>query len=191
MAKKKLSRDQKRKLKKRKMQQQKKQRAIKREEKEKQYMANASEQMRLQETRIMQVFGVDDEEDIPAADESTVQIYGDYLKTHLQLPCLLTGIESIGYFGWEERFEFGYGTQTEYARLRKERGALADQFLLENFEVNIKPDMYGNAPDIWVIVKRTDDGKRFEIPLSELKTVAQNSDNQRLLNDYTVWHVNW
>jgi len=83
MAKKKLSRDQKRKLKKRKVQQQKRQHIIKRKEKEKQHMANAIEQNRLQKTRIMQVFGVEDEEDIPATDTSTVRIYGDYLKTHL------------------------------------------------------------------------------------------------------------
>ncbi len=199
MAKKKLSRDQKRKQKKRKARQRKQRqgagskkplKVIKQSEEEiERRMAVATTRYQAQEARIMQVFGVNDEEEIPSVDETTLQIYTRYLKAHIQLPCLLAGIESIGYFGWEERFEFGYGSNAEHDRLSKEFGSLDDQFLLEEFDPAI--EMAGWNLDIVVTVKRTDDGKRFEIPLSELEAVEEDSDNAVLLNDFTVWKVNW
>ena len=100
----------------------------------------------------------------------------------------MTGIESIGYFGWEESFEFGYDSKTEYARLRKERGSYRDQYELEQFEAVI---VVGWNSDIVVNVKRTSDGKPFSIPLSELEVVDQASANYTLLNDYSFWVVNW
>ncbi len=200
MAKKKLSRDQKRKQKKRKIQQRKRRqggsskkmplKVIKQSEEEtKQHIAIATAKYQVQEERIMQVFGVNDEEEIPSVDEAMLQIYARYLKVHIQLPCLLAGIESIGYFGWEERFQFGYGSKAEHDRMRKEFGSLKDQFLLEEFNSTLKT--VGWSLDIVVTVKRSGDGKRFEIPLSELEATDENSDNAILLNDFTVWKVNW
>lgn len=191
MAKKKLSRDQKRKQKKRKAQQKRQQRAIKREKKMEAYWAAIDEQYELQELRIAKLFGRADAEDIPRVDEDTLQIYGEYLQKHLHFPCTVAGIESIGYFGWEEKYEFGYGDEAEHAKLRKEIGSLMDTFLLEAIDMDIRPDPYGNTPDIWVTVKRTDDGKSFKIPLSELRVVDQESENYWLLKDFTVWKVNW
>lgn len=201
MPKQKPSRDQKRKLKKRKQKQRKKQ----------QQSAQATQntqrpvRMRLrdmvevttspeppgydfdqQEERLRQIFGT---EEVPSVEADTLRTYFNYLKDNLEVPCLLTGIESMGYFGWEERFDFGYGSQAEYERLRKERGSYHDSYDLEQFEAVI--DEVGWNVDIIVNVKRTTDGNRFTIPLSELEAVDQASDSYVLLNDYTVWMVNW
>ncbi len=75
--------------------------------------------------RISQVFGTDE---IPRVEGKTLHIYFEYLKERLACPCMLTGIESIRFFGWEERFEFGYGSQTEYKRLRREEGSYKDKY---------------------------------------------------------------
>lgn len=190
MAKKKLSRDQKRKQKKEKRKQRKKQPP---------YLGKSkrvppkieilppdiqmSEDEDPQFARIMQIFGTTE---IPSVDADNLQTYFNYLKDNLEVPCLLTGIESIGYFGWEERFEFGYGSKAEYQRLQKERGSYHDQYELKEFEVEIEPGW-----DMWVEVRRTSDGERFTIPLSELEAVDETSENYILLNDYTVWIVNW
>lgn len=199
MPKKKLSRDQKRKLKKQKRQQRKKQQ---------QYSAKSTQKTQRparmkvrnlievttssdapvydfdkQEERLRQVFGT---EEAPSVAADTLQTYFNYIKENIELPCLLTGIESMGYFGWEERFEFGYGSKIEYEKIRQERGSYHDQYELNEFEVEIEPDW-----DMWVEVRRTSDNKHFTIPLSELEAVDQTSKNHELLNDYTVWIVNW
>jgi hypothetical protein len=44
---------------------------------------------------------------------------------------------------------------------------------------------------MWVEARRTSDGEWFTIPLSELEAVDETSENYILLNDYTVWIVNW
>ena len=133
---------------------------------------------------ITQVFGADE---IPRVTPKTLKVYFNYLLKHLSLPCILTGIESIGYFGWEERFEFGYGSKKDYERLREERGSLNDNYELATL---------GNArldrdSGIVVVVNRLPKRKRFEIPLSELKAEDKASDNYELLDDYSVWFVNW
>ena len=133
---------------------------------------------------ITQVFGTDE---IPRVTPKTLKVYFNYLQKHLSLPCILTGIESIGYFGWEERFEFGYGSKKDYERLREERGSLNDNYELATM---------GNArldrdSGIVVVVNRLPKRKRFEIPLAELEAEDKASDNYELLDDYSVWFVNW
>ncbi len=202
MAKKKLSRDQKRKQKKRKRKKQKKQRPFlgrskrmtpprtKTEPDDAQMIKilppddQPSEADDPQFARIMQILGADEE--VPFVDADTLPTYLNYLEEHLQLPCLVKGIESIGYFGWEERFQFGYGTKAEYERIRQEHSSLKDEFELNALEGEIEPEW-----DMWANIRRTSDGKRFTIPLSELEAVDENSDNAVMLNDYTVWIVNW
>ena len=134
--------------------------------------------------RIEAVFNTSE---IPAVAGPTLHQYFEYLKANLTCPCMLTGIESIGYFGWEERFEFGYGSKGEYQRLRRERGSYHDQYELRTLEdATVDEDW-----DILVKVERIPHRKRFTIPLSELEAVDEDSDNYQLLNDYTVWYVNW
>jgi hypothetical protein len=134
--------------------------------------------------RIKAVFNTSE---IPTVTGPTLRQYFEYLKANLTCPCMLTGIESIGYFGWEERFEFGYGSKGEYQRLRRERGSYHDQYELRTLEdATVDEDC-----DILVKVERIPHRKRFTIPLSELQAVDEDSDNYQLLNDYTVWYVNW
>ena len=134
--------------------------------------------------RINSVFGLSE---IPEVTGRNLGKYFEYLKERLVCPCLLTGIESMGYFSWEERFEFGYGNQREYQRLRKERGSYQENYELQTLaDAKVKGDF-----DIFVIVRRVPDNKRFTIPLSELKAVDEASENYQLLHDYTVWYVNW
>jgi hypothetical protein len=201
MAKKKLSRDQKRKLKKQKRKQRKKQQPdrpqledmtqpiAKTEPDEAQMIEVMPPEVQMSEfddpqfDRIRQVF---DTVEIPSVQADTLQTYFNYIQENIEVPCLLTGIESMGYFGWEERYSFGFGSKTEYEKLRKDRASFQDQYELEEFKATLEADW-----DILVNVRRIVDGKRFTIPLSELQAVDETSQNSQLLNDYTVWFVNW
>lgn len=133
--------------------------------------------------RIKQVFGRDE---IPRVTGETLHRYFEYLKVRLACPCMLTGIESIRFFGWEERFEFGYGSKAEYERLRRQEGSYKDKYELREFDAVVDEKW-----DILVKVQRIPYRKRFEIPLSQLQAVDKSSGNYQLLNDYTVWYVNW
>ncbi len=198
MAKKKLSRDQKRKQKKRKEQACKKQpqksgptpfKEMQADDPEyQQRIAEAAAAGEAQMVRIQQVFGVDDEDEIPVVNRETGQTFLSHLGARLQLPCVLTGIESMGYFGWEERFDFGHGSKAEYEQLRRERASYRDRYELAKFEPVIEEEWNFDA---LVKVRRLDDGKQFEIPLSELQAADQDTDGYILLNDYSVWIVNW
>ena len=114
---------------------------------------------------------------IPNVSASAVRQYFEYLKANLTCPCTLTGIESIGYFGWEERYDFGYGSKRDYERLRKERGSYHDQYELLTLENAVA---YGDR-DMLVKVERKSPRKRFEIPLSELQAVDEDSDNHQVV----------
>jgi hypothetical protein len=190
MAKKKLSRDQKRKQKKQRRKQKPHPGKSKRRNPQIKILKPGAEELiqaqtsfKEQEKRIKQVFGT---EEIPSVKANTLRTYSNYLKINLEVPCLLTGIESMGYFAWEERFAFGYGSKTEYERIRKEQGSYRDQYELKVFEAEIEPEW-----DMWVDVKRTADGRQFTIPLSELQAVDKTSKHYELLHDYSVWIVNW
>jgi hypothetical protein len=172
MAKKKLSRDQKRKLKKQKRKQRKKQQPDRPQLED---MTQPIAKTEPDEAQMIEVMPAD-----------TLQTYFNYIQENIEVPCLLTGIESMGYFGWEERYSFGFGSKTEYEKLRKDRASFQDQYELEEFKATLEADW-----DILVNVRRIVDGKRFTIPLSELQAVDETSQNSQLLNDYTVWFVNW
>lgn len=125
--------------------------------------------------------------EVPSVTNSTLRQYFEYLKANLASPCMLTGIESLGYFSWEERFSFGYGRKSEYERLRREKGSYHEQYELRTLEdATVDEDW-----DILVKVERIPHRKRFTIPLSELQAVDKNSNNYQLLEDYSVWYVNW
>ena len=132
--------------------------------------------------RIKQVFGT---KEIPSVTSKALRIYFGYLKKNLVCPCLLTGIESMGYFSWEARFSFGYGSEEEHQRLRRERGSFRDNYELSTFDARV------GEWDILANVYRIPHRKKFTIPLSELEAVDKESLNYQLLKDYTVWFVNW
>ena len=137
-----------------------------------------------QSARIQSVFNL---AEISEVTEENLDHYLKWLKGKLKVPCILTGIESMGYFSWEERYEFGYGSQKDYERIKKERGSYHEQYELKTLDkAKVEEDW-----DILAPVVRVSDKKRFTIPLSELQAADKSSENYQLLNDYTVWYVNW
>ena len=138
-----------------------------------------------QSARIKSVFKVVNE--IPDVNEKYASHYLEWLKQNLTLPCILTGIESMGYFGWEEKYEFGYGTKKQYEQYRKKYGSWREKYELKTLE----RAKVGGDRDILSSVVRLADKKRFVIPLSELQAVDESSEQYQILNDYTVWHVNY
>ena len=137
-----------------------------------------------QSARIQSVFNL---AEISEVTEENLDHYLKWLKGKLKVPCILTGIESMGYFSWEERYDFGYGSQKDYERIKKERGSSHEQYELKTLDkAKVEEDW-----DILAPVVRVSDKKRFTIPLSELQAADNSSENYQLLNDYTVWYVNW
>ncbi|MDJ0717389.1 MAG: hypothetical protein QNJ54_24755 [Prochloraceae cyanobacterium] len=134
--------------------------------------------------RIQTVFNLPE---IPEVTQAHLEHYLKWLQGQLKVPCILTGIESMGYFSWEERFEFGYGSPQEYEKNKKEYGSYHQCYELNTLD---KAKVEGDW-DILAPVSRVSDGKRFTIPLSELQAADRSSENYQLLNDYTVWYVNW
>jgi hypothetical protein len=143
-----------------------------------------NDELDAQTERIKKIFGTDE---VPDVNQDTLRAYFAYLKKNISLPCKLTGIESLGYFHWEERYSFGYGSKEEYERLRKERGSFKDTYEL----VTMNDARVEGEWDIIVVVYRIPYRKKFEIPLSELQAKDEGSANYQLLDDYSVWFVNW
>jgi hypothetical protein len=137
-----------------------------------------------QSSRIKAVFNLPE---IPEVTDKNLEHYLGWLKEKLTFPCILTGIESMGYFSWEEKYEFGYGKPKDYEKLKKERGSYTENYELKSLDsAKIKKGW-----DILVAVVRVSDKKKFTIPLSELQAADEKSENYQLLNDYTAWYVNW
>jgi len=63
-----------------------------------------------QDKRIAAILGEIEDVDF----EETIDIFFEYLKNNLSLPCEVTGIED---FRWEEIYVFGPGDQAEYDHL--------------------------------------------------------------------------
>ena len=131
--------------------------------------------------------GVFEAEEIPFVRAHTLRMYFEFLKSNLLLPCILTGMESLGYFRWEERFSLGYGNKLEYERLRKQSGSFRDRYELKSWQGAVVEDDW----DIFVNVYRIPYRKHFNIPLSELQVEDKTSKNFQKLNDFSVWRVNW
>lgn len=101
----------------------------------------------------------------------------------MEFPCHLTGIED---FSWEERYVFGYGSKTEYEKLKKTQPSYTDTFEFIGFDDEINGG-YG----ILVKVKRVSDKRKFTLPLADLKSTDEQSKNYQLLDDFSVWFVNY
>lgn len=115
--------------------------------------------------------------------EAKLKKYQRYLKENLEFPVRLTGSED---FDWEEYYVFGPGNQKEYEQLKKTRPSYTDTFNLLSFEEEIE-----EWTGILVKVERTSDRKRFALPLADLKAIDKKSKNHELLDDYSVWFVNY
>jgi len=134
-----------------------------------------------QEKRIEAVFQ-DKTEDLSKRLE-TIKIYKEYLDQNLSYPIELTGIED---FNWEEFYLLGPGSQKEYEKLKKTNPSYLDTFILEKII-----ELYDEYDGLIVEVIRVTDKKRFQIPLSDLKSTNKRSKNYKLLDDYSVWIVNF
>lgn len=116
-------------------------------------------------------------------NEKNLLCYMEYLKKNLELPCHLTGSED---FDWEEKYVIGGGNKKEYERLKKTHPSYTDTFKF------IKFNRYINEADgLLVDVQRTTDRKKFTLPLSYLEATEEGSSNYKLLDDYSIWFVNY
>ncbi|CAN5502197.1 hypothetical protein BH23BAC1_BH23BAC1_25260 [soil metagenome] len=113
----------------------------------------------------------------------TLEIYKGFLEKNLDFPVKLTGIED---FNWEEFYIFGPGDKKEYEELKKTRPSYKDFFNMIRIDNYLDED-YG----LFAKVTRITDKKRFQIPLADLKAVDEKSKDYQLLNDYSVWFVNY
>ena len=135
-----------------------------------------------QEKRIAKVF---DENEAPSVSNDTLATYLEYLKKNVKIPCRITGIEDMGYFGWEEYYTLGPGSEREHKRLRKTKASFRDTFELLDLDDDV------SEAGIVVNVTRVSDKKKFVIPLADLEAENEKSANCQLLNDYVVWFVNY
>ena len=131
--------------------------------------------------RITAILGKENPDDLFRSDEN-LQVYLEYLKTHVEHPCQVTGIED---FPWEEKYVFGYGDEKEYEKLKKTNPSYKDTFTLLEFERILE------AERIFVTVERVTEQKTFFLPLEDLKAKSKKSPNYQLLEDYSYWYVNF
>jgi hypothetical protein len=136
-----------------------------------------------QDQRIANIFGT---KDVPDVTDETLEIYLAYLKQHLDLPCQVTGIEDMGCFAWEEYYTFGPGSERKYEKLKKKRASYTDTFELLSFD-----DDYDEDYGLVVNVRRLSDKKKFALTLSDLEAADKKSKNGELLDDFSVWFVNY
>jgi len=113
----------------------------------------------------------------------TIKIYKEYLDQNLSFPIELTGIED---FNWEEFYILGPGSEKEYEKLKKSNPSFTDTFNLVKID-----DCYDEYHGLIANVIRTTDKKRFQVPLCDLKSTNKKSKNYQLLDDYSVWSVNY
>jgi len=107
--------------------------------------------------------------------------YLAHLKKHLPLPVRVTGIED---FPWEEPYVMAGWDQEEYEELKKKNPSYTDKFDLLDI---LNPE----CDDLIAVIKRVSDGQTFQMELSWLRCVDKKSPEHAILNDYSVWHVNY
>ena len=141
--------------------------------------------MDIQENRIAQILadGDVDNEEMQEKSSETIVKYLHYLKKNIEFPCIVTGLED---FPWEEKYIFGHGNKKEYEKLKKDNPSYKDQFEILDF---FEDEDYDEQ--IMVNVKRLSDQKEFILELDYLKAVDKKSKNYQLLDDYSVWYVNY
>ncbi len=111
--------------------------------------------------------------------------YCQYLRTALQLPVRVTGIED---FQWEEFYVFGPGDPKEYKRLCRKMPSYRDTYELLAIESDVASEwMLLPHEDLAARIRRISDDKQFILGLSELKACEQNSAAHQLLGDFYRW----
>jgi len=132
--------------------------------------------------RVQAIFKVTDEDDMVVDDEN-LKKYFQYLNENIGFPCIVTGIED---FRWEEFYVLGPGDKDEYEELKKTQPSYTDHYSILSFD-----DDYDEDNGILVNVQRISDKKEFTLPLEDLEAVDKTSNNYQILDDYSMWFVNY
>ncbi len=133
-----------------------------------------------QEERIASIFDMDE---VPEVTDDALKTYLQYIKDNLDDACEITGIED---FEWEEYYIVGPGSKKEHEKLRKTRPSFMDRYKIIAFD-NEPDEDYG----ILFNLRRISDGKKFTLPLVDLKATDKKNPSYQILDDYSVWFVNW
>jgi len=132
--------------------------------------------------RIQNILEVKNEEEM-TVDEDNLTKYYKYLNSNIDFSVSVTGIED---FHWEEYYVFGPGDQGEYKKLKKTHPSYTDKYKI----IDLDDDLDWEE-GILVNVKRISDNKKFTLPLADLESDDENSTNYQILDDYSVWFVNY
>lgn len=129
------------------------------------------------------------DEIIGEADESEgAAVWLKHLRDNLALPCDVTGADD---FQWEEPYVLGVADAAEYRRLCRRQPSYRDIFTLERIEPDAADSEWAmHCEDLGAYVTRKSDGRPFVLGLSELEAV-DHERNAQLLQDYSVWFVNY
>jgi len=128
----------------------------------------------------------DDDDDKAAVSYENLEKYLKYLKKEIHLPVIVTGIEDMGCFRWEEYYNFGQGNKAEYENLKKKYPSFRDKYLLLSIIEEFDED-----EGLYAEVQRISDKKKFTLTLADLETVEKKTKNSILLEDYAVWQTNF
>jgi hypothetical protein len=141
-----------------------------------------------QYNRIYKILGVEDveNENNAAVNYKNLEKYLAYLNNEVTFPIIVTGIEDLGCFGWEEYYNWGPGSKKEYEKLMKKYPSFRDEYELLSFDEDFDED-----EGLYVNVQRISDKKKFSLTLADLEAVEKNSKNAQLLDDHAVWHTNF
>ena len=135
--------------------------------------------------RILGILDVQSEEEA-IVNEENLEKYLMYLREKIEMPCIVTGIEDLGCFGWEEYYNFGPGNRREYEKLKIKYPSFRDEYLLLEFD-----DDLDKEEGLHAHVQRISDKKKFILTLADLKAVDKKTNNARLLDDHAVWDTNF
>ncbi|HBK96530.1 MAG TPA: hypothetical protein DD001_03970 [Microcoleaceae bacterium UBA10368] len=109
--------------------------------------------------------------------------YLEYLKQNMIVPSQVTGREE---FRWEQEYLSSPGKKKEYETLKKTQPSSTEIFQI----VRLRDSVFQHD-GIMVDVQRLTDKQTFILPLVDLKAIDCSSPNHQLLEDYTLWFINY